>query len=155
MKGATLKFFSQHFAPKVNLKKLIFLIFIISFLPLISFSASEYSTKVKSFLNSYLNTNPKPNPSIPDPKRLLVEKETPEIFILLETYDRQLVECRKDKESADNRCLEFNNKGWTDFSNLMGNINDMAGMAMSASCSKLADLLKMGQQLIVQHRTFR
>lgn len=68
-----------------------------------------------------------------------------EINPLIGQYTNTLTKCREDKSSADTRCLESENKDWNNFSNLMGSMGDMASMSMSASCSKLADLLKMGQ----------
>ncbi len=60
-------------------------------------------------------------------------------------YDEQLKKCQESKDSTDYNCFEGNDKGINQFVSAMGTISDVGSMAMSSSCSKLADLMKMGK----------
>lgn len=106
----------------------------------ISIAASEpLSAKVSSFFRDAIQ-----NAKSAQDKARLAQLST-EIEGKLTNYNSTIRQCQSDKESADTRCAESNNKGWTDFVGMMGQANDMASMAMSASCSKIANLFKMGQ----------
>lgn len=67
--------------------------------------------------------------------------------------DKQLAECKESKQDTDTHCLERNSKEWNGFMSMLGSMSDMTGMAMTASCSKLANLLHMGQAAQAAFRT--
>ncbi len=75
------------------------------------------------------------------------------IQALATTLDKQLAECQESKTSTDTHCLESNSKEMNQFMSTVGSVSDMTGMAMSASCSKLANLMHMGQAAQAAFRT--
>lgn len=84
-------------------------------------------------------------------KELQTKKES--IRSLATILDKQLADCQESKISTDTHCMESNNKEMNQFMSTVGSVSDMTGMAMSASCSKLANLMHMGQAAQAAFRT--
>jgi len=64
---------------------------------------------------------------------------------LINAFKDQIDKCKEVKTETDTGCFEGNNKGWNQFTSMMGTLTDVGSMTMSASCSKLANALKLGQ----------
>lgn len=67
-------------------------------------------------------------------------------------YDGLVKLCQESKDETDYNCAESNNKGLSQFSSMMGSVADMASMTMSQSCSKMAELLKIGNGALAGFR---
>lgn len=74
------------------------------------------------------------------------------LISLESNFKNQIKACRESKIETDTSCAEGNNKGWNQFSSMMGSFTDIGSMAMSATCSKLANALKMGQAALLGFR---
>jgi len=63
----------------------------------------------------------------------------------LTAFKNQLRECQESNLNTNTVCVQGNNKTWNQASSMIGSIADVGGMAMSASCSKFANALKLVQ----------
>lgn len=69
-------------------------------------------------------------------------------------YDNLLNECAEKKNTAQWSCMESNDKGINNVMNMMGAISTTgATVGMADGCSKMADLLKVGQAAQAGFRT--
>lgn len=60
-------------------------------------------------------------------------------------YQSLLRACQESNLNTNTVCIQGNNKTWNQASSMIGSIADVGSMAMSASCSKFANALKMVQ----------
>jgi hypothetical protein len=111
-----------------------------------TFCSSSYGSELMRKVNQSIDSSMTAARQAKNAKALAtLDQAQKQIQPLGMRYDEQLKKCQESKDSTDYNCLEGNDKGVNQFVSAMGTISDMGSMAMSSSCSKLADLMKMGK----------